>query len=250
MTNKVSEMTPTSSSPLSSVSAVSPVLSLSMEMNHQLDWEKGHGLIPAVIQHAHTRQVLMVGMMSQESLQATLRDGLVTFYSRSKKALWRKGETSGNLLSVLHVSTDCDHDCLLIKAIPQGPTCHRNTASCFGTGEPEEGPWDFMGTLESLIEERYQASLNTSSPTSQDTSRSYTERLFRQGLKRCAQKVGEEGVETALAAVAGDDGELISEASDLVFHLMVLLASRQIPFSKITEELKKRNENRPKNPGS
>jgi phosphoribosyl-ATP pyrophosphohydrolase/phosphoribosyl-AMP cyclohydrolase len=212
----------------------------------QLDWEKGQGLLPAVIQDEGTRQVLMVGMMSPESLRATLQDRLVTFYSRTRKNLWRKGESSGHLLSVLHISTDCDRDCLLIKVRPHGPTCHRNTTSCFGLGEAENQPWDFMAQLESLIGERYLASLKPPSEDAKSGSFSYTESLLRKGIKRCAQKVGEEGVETALAAVSADDVEVISETSDLIYHLMVMLASRQIPFSKIIDELKNRNEKRVK----
>ena len=232
-----------------------------------LDWTKGNGLIPAVIQDARTFQVLMVGMMSSESLKATLNDGLVTFYSRQRQRLWRKGETSGHYLTVVEALEDCDHDCLLFKVVPAGPTCHRQTTSCFGTGEPESRPLGFLDTLEEVLRERFHQDGNgqeglgktqysqahsmshgqeeASEMGSPDPVRhprpSYTASLFRAGIKRCAQKVGEEGVETALAAVAGDDAELVAEAADLVFHLMVTLTARQIPLQRVVDELTKRH---------
>lgn len=209
-----------------------------------LDWEKHQGLVPAVIQNAKTFQVLMLGMMSKESLRATFEDGLVTFYSRSRDRLWRKGETSGNFLKVVEILSDCDHDCLLVKVIPEGPTCHRQTISCFGNGHGESDHDDFLKTLESLIVEHSRQILQPRAES--ETSLSYTRSLLRAGTKRCAQKVGEEAVETALAAVAGTDEELISEAADLIYHLLVTLVSRQTSWDDVIRELAKRNHLEPK----
>ncbi|MGH8106781.1 MAG: bifunctional phosphoribosyl-AMP cyclohydrolase/phosphoribosyl-ATP diphosphatase HisIE, partial [Arenimonas sp.] len=153
--------------------------------------------------------------------------GQVTFYSRSKQRLWKKGETSGHVLSVVSIEADCDNDTLLIQAKPAGPTCHLNRASCF-----EQAPGDFIGTLDALLEQR-QRDLPAGS---------YTTKLFQSGIRHIAQKVGEEGVETALAAVAQEETDLLNEASDLVYHLMVLLRSRGLNWNAVQEHLKKRHQ--------
>ena len=192
-----------------------------------LDWNKQGGLLPAIIQDANTLQVLMLGYMNREALVATQKDRQVTFYSRSKQRLWKKGETSGHVLSVINIEGDCDNDTLLIQAIPAGPTCHLNRASCF-----EAAPENFIGKLDALLEQRQQAM----------PEGSYTTKLFQSGVRRIAQKVGEEGVETALAAVAQDEKDLLNEASDLVYHLMVLLRSRSLNWNAVQENLKQRHQ--------
>ena len=194
-----------------------------------LDWPKMDGLIPAIVQDAATGEVLMLGYMDRAALEATLADKMVTFHSRSKNALWRKGETSRNILDLVDVRTDCDHDALLVLATPRGPTCHTGTTSCFGAeGPPGVG---FIGALERVIQSRASA----------DPATSYTARLLAEGPARAAQKVGEEGVETALAGRCGDDAELISEAADLVYHLTVLLQARGLAWGDIGRELKGRH---------
>ena len=194
-----------------------------------LDWAKMDGLIPAIVQDAASGEVLMLGYMDRAALKATLADRMVTFHSRSKNALWRKGETSGNILDLVEVRLDCDQDALLVLATPRGPTCHTGTASCFGAeGPPGVG---FIGTLERVIQSRATADPTTSS----------TAKLLAEGPARAAQKVGEEGVETALAGRCGDDAELISESSDLVYHLTVLLKARGVAWADIVAELRKRH---------
>lgn len=198
-----------------------------------LDWNKGDGLLPAVIQDHITLQVLMVGMMSEESLRITLEQGWITFYSRTRQALWTKGETSGNKLRLIHWEVDCDHDCLLFQVEPLGPTCHRNTYRCFGDGSaPTASPF-ILRSLEARILERRD---EFSTPGTE----SYTQKLLKAGPKRCGQKVGEEGVEVALAAAAGDLPELINEAADLLYHLTVTLASRGVSLDEVCLELKRR----------
>ena len=192
-----------------------------------LDWNKQDGLLPAIIQDANTLQVLMLGYMNREALEITQKENFVTFYSRSKNRLWKKGETSGNVLVVVNIETDCDNDTLLIRAIPAGPTCHLNRASCF-----ENAPVDFIGKLDALLEQRQR----------EMPEGSYTTKLFQSGVRRIAQKVGEEGVETALAAVAQDEKDLLNEASDLVYHLMVLLRSRGLNWNAVQENLKQRHQ--------
>lgn len=176
-----------------------------------LAWEKQGGLLPAIVQDADTLRVLMLGYMDRAALQATLASGQVTFYSRSKQRLWTKGESSGHVLSLVSVDADCDADTLLVQARPHGPTCHLGRASCF-----PEAPGDVLSALDALIARRAQ----------ERPQGSYTTRLFEAGIRRIAQKVGEEGVETALAAVAQDDEALLGEASDLLYHLLVLLRAR------------------------
>lgn len=181
------------------------------ESLEQLDWAKGDGLLPVVVQDADTLAVLMLGYANPESLALTLETGRMTFYSRSRQRLWTKGESSGNVLEVVAVRVDCDRDTLLVSARPAGPTCHTGSESCFA-----QAPGNFLGRLDALVREREQ----------QRPANSYTTTLFEQGLRRIAQKVGEEGVETALAGVAQDDGALLGESADLLFHLTVLLRAR------------------------
>lgn len=194
-----------------------------------LDWDKMDGLIPAIVQDAASGEVRMLGYMDRAALEATISDRLVTFHSRSRGGMWRKGETSGNMLDVVDVEMDCDRDALLVLASPRGPTCHTGTSSCFGDDiAPGVG---FVGELEEVVRQRASA----------DPSTSYTAKLLAQGAARAAQKVGEEGVETALAGRAGDDAELTSEAADLVYHLTVLLRARGLGWSDVVAELKRRH---------
>ncbi|MCI2082256.1 MAG: bifunctional phosphoribosyl-AMP cyclohydrolase/phosphoribosyl-ATP diphosphatase HisIE [Bacteroidales bacterium] len=181
------------------------------------------GLLPAVIQDSRTLKVLMVGYMNREAFERTLSTGLVTFWSRSRKKLWTKGETSGNFLHLVSAYPDCDADTLLVKAVPDGPVCHRGTVSCFDTPENE----GFIRELEEVIKDRH----------AKMPDGSYTASLFRQGVKRCSQKVGEEAVETVVEAVAGDRDRFIYEASDLVYHLLVLLEQQRCSLADIETEL-------------
>ncbi len=176
-----------------------------------LDWDKGDGLLPAVVQDARDGRVLMLGYMNVEALDKTLESGQVTFYSRSKQRLWTKGETSGNVLKLTGINSDCDRDTLLVQAIPHGPTCHTGTHTCFG--DTDLPPIGGLARLEQVIAER----AATPEPDS------YTASLLQKGVQRCAQKVGEEGVEVALAAVSGDREQLNNEAADLLYHLLVCL---------------------------
>lgn len=194
-----------------------------------LDFEKGSGLLPAIVQHAQTQQVLMLGYVNKESLAKTIDTGFVTFYSRSRETLWTKGESSGNTLTLISLETDCDQDTLLIQALPKGPTCHLGTTSCFSDKGPQG--LGFLAYLEALIEGRKTA----------DKDSSYTASLLQGPLRRAAQKVGEEGVETALAAVAETDDKLTSEAADLIYHLMVLLAAKDVKFADVIMQLQIRH---------
>lgn len=190
-----------------------------------LAWDKQDGLLPAVLQDADTRRVLMVGYMNREALQVTLDSGNVTFFSRSKQRLWTKGESSGHVLEMVTIEADCDRDTLLVQARPRGPTCHLGTTSCFPSA-----PGDVLGALQALIRAR-------------DAERppgSYTTRLFEAGIKRIAQKVGEEGLETALAAVVEEDGPLLGEAADLLYHLVVLLQARGLSLADALKVLEQR----------
>ena len=194
-----------------------------------LDWTKMDGLIPAIVQHAATGEVRMLGYMDRAALDATIADKLVTFYSRSRGAPWRKGATSGNLLDLVDIRLDCDRDALLVLATPRGPTCHTGTTSCFGNeAEPAVG---FIAALAATVAAKAAA----------DPATSYTARLIGEGKKRLAQKVGEEGVEVALAAVAGDASELTSEAADLIYHLTVLLEASDTSWDAVIAELRRRH---------
>jgi phosphoribosyl-ATP pyrophosphohydrolase/phosphoribosyl-AMP cyclohydrolase len=197
-----------------------------------LDFDKSDGLLPAIIQHAGTGAVLMLGYMNKPALRATFSRGHVVFFSRSKQRLWEKGETSGHFLELQHVRTDCDRDTLLITAWPQGPVCHVGTQTCFGDDPttPAEG-LSFLSTLEGVIAKR----------AAEQPEGSYTARLFAQGQRRIAQKVGEEGVEVALAAVAESDDKVISESADLLFHLLVMLKHRGLTLERVVAELRGRH---------
>lgn len=194
----------------------------------QLDWKKVDNLMPVVIQNAISGDVLMLGYMNKEALNVTLESGNVTFYSRTKQRLWTKGETSGNFLKLVNIYPDCDNDTLLILANPIGPTCHNGTESCFA---PAQSQWGFLYELENILRERKNASPDSS----------YTARLYASGTKRIAQKVGEEGVETALAATVNDREELKNEASDLLYHLMVLLQDQSLSLSDVIGCLQERH---------
>jgi phosphoribosyl-ATP pyrophosphohydrolase/phosphoribosyl-AMP cyclohydrolase len=197
-----------------------------------LDWDKGGGLLPAIVQHARTGRVLMLGYMNDAALRATLGGGRVVFYSRSREELWTKGETSGNYLNVVDVSTDCDSDSILVLADPIGPTCHKGTESCFADAASTDAQrLAFLALLENIIANRI----------ADQPEGSYTAKLYAMGTGRIAQKVGEEGVETALAAVSRDDEGLVGECADLLFHLLVLLKSRELDLELVVAELKARH---------
>jgi phosphoribosyl-ATP pyrophosphohydrolase/phosphoribosyl-AMP cyclohydrolase len=201
----------------------------------RLDFKKGAGLVPAIIQHADTGAVLMLGYMNAAALAATQTRGRVVFYSRSRQVLWEKGATSGHSLIVEAIHADCDADTLLITARPLGPACHEGTVTCFGdaplTGASRLG---FLPQLAGIIAQR----------TTESPDVSYTAKLFENGTKRIAQKVGEEGVEVALAAVGEADDKLVSEAADLLFHLMVLLKSRKLTLDDVVNQLAARHASR------
>jgi len=200
-----------------------------MTQDDNLDWQKGDGLLPAIVQDANDCRVLMLGYMNADALEQTRRSGKVTFFSRSKQRLWTKGETSGNHLEFVEARADCDRDTLLVLARPAGPACHTGTATCFGDErQPAVG---FLKSLEHTIQQR----------AGDDSESSYTARLLGEGRKRCAQKVGEEGVEVALAAVAGERAELESEAADLLYHLLVTLKSAGSDVDSVIDVLIKRH---------
>ena len=194
-----------------------------------LAWEKMDNLLPAIVQDAVTGKVLMQGYMNPEALETTLESGKVTFFSRSKQRLWQKGETSGNTLDLVSVSSDCDDDSLLILANPNGPTCHTGAESCWFEGEVAD--YTFIGDLERVLAARKSA----------DPESSYTAKLYSKGVKRIAQKVGEEGVETALAATVMDKEELRNEAADLLYHLTVLLQACDMSVSDAVNVLRARH---------
>ncbi|CAM3622286.1 MULTISPECIES: bifunctional phosphoribosyl-AMP cyclohydrolase/phosphoribosyl-ATP diphosphatase HisIE [Pseudoalteromonas] len=193
----------------------------------EVDFDKS-ALIPAIVQDVLTGVVLMQGFMNREALEVTLEKQLVTFYSRSKSRLWTKGETSNNVLTLVEVHTDCDKDSLLIYAKPQGPTCHLGSESCFADTMPELA---FLGKLERVIAQRKNASPESS----------YTASLFAKDLSRSCQKVGEEGVEVALAAMKNDNEELLNESADLLYHLIVLLQRQGLTLSEVVSTLKDRH---------
>jgi len=192
----------------------------------RLDWAKGDGLLPAIVQDAATLRVLMLGYMSREALEATLASRKVTFFSRSKQRLWTKGESSGHVLELVSVDVDCDDDSLLVLAHPRGPTCHLQRASCF-----PDAPGAFLAELDALIARRER----------ERPADSYTTRLFDAGVRRIAQKVGEEGVETALAAVVQDEPALLGESADLLYHLVVLLRARGLSLDDAITVLARRH---------
>ncbi|MGB6306475.1 MAG: bifunctional phosphoribosyl-AMP cyclohydrolase/phosphoribosyl-ATP diphosphatase HisIE [Steroidobacteraceae bacterium] len=201
-----------------------------------LDWDKGGGLIPAVIQDAGSGAVLMLGYMNREALAVTQATGCVTFWSRSKGRLWTKGESSGHFLQVRQIAADCDADTLLILAAPTGPACHKGTPTCWGDSPPQSAAQrvEFLARLEGIIVQRIEAR----------PPGSYTAQLLAQGTRRIAQKVGEEGLELALAAVAQSDGEIIGEAADLLFHTLLLLKVKGLSLSQVVAELESRHAGR------
>jgi phosphoribosyl-ATP pyrophosphohydrolase/phosphoribosyl-AMP cyclohydrolase len=193
----------------------------------KIDFEKGNGLVPVVIQDNITMNVLMVGYMNREAFLKTRKEKIVTFYSRSKKRLWTKGETSGNFLEVVSVTTDCDKDSLLIKVKPEGPVCHTGNTSCF-EGRSSKG---FIYSLEQIINQRID----------DDIQDSYTNKLFRKGIKRVAQKVGEEAIELILEAKDNELESFKNEAADLIYHLLILLKVKKVNLSEIEEVLSNRH---------
>ena len=193
----------------------------------QIDFNKGDGLVPVVIQDEQSLEVLMLGYMNEEAYQKTASENKVTFFSRTKNRLWTKGEESGNFLHVKSISIDCDNDTLLIKVNPIGPTCHTGSRSCFNT----EYNQNFIFKLEAIIEDRY----------SNPQEGSYINKLRKKGLNKIAQKVGEEGVETVIAALNETEEQFIGEASDLVFHLLVLLKEKNVSLKTIAENLESRH---------
>ena len=194
----------------------------------KLNFEKLNGLIPAIIIDNSNNQVLMLGFMNKESLNKTIETNNVTFYSRTKKTLWTKGETSGNYLKLINILNDCDNDTLLIYAEPEGPTCHTGNYSCFNVNNIKS--LNFLNELFNLIKERKK----------ELPENSYTTSLFKQGTNRIIQKVGEEAIETVIAAKNRDKNEIVNETSDLFYHLFVMLAEQEIEFSEIVDNLKKR----------
>ena len=192
-----------------------------------IDFNKGEGLVPAIIQDEQTLEVLMLGYMNAEAYQKTVSENKVTFFSRTKNRLWTKGEESGNFLNVVSIREDCDNDTLLIKVNPVGPTCHKGNRSCFDTAFNQ----NFIFELEKIIEDRY----------ANPVEGSYVNKLRNKGLNKIAQKVGEEGVETVIAALNETEHDLINEASDLVFHLLVLLKEKNVSLEKIAHNLEGRH---------
>ena len=195
----------------------------------ELDFDKIGGLVPAIIQDNYTKKVLMLGFMNQEALDKTVETGKVTFFSRTKNRLWTKGEESGNFLNVVSIKEDCDKDTLLIKVNPVGPVCHTGTDTCWG--ETNDEPLMFLSYLQDFIARRY----------AEMPEKSYTTSLFQAGINRMAQKVGEEAVETVIEATNGTDDRLIYEASDMIYHLIVLLTSKGMRIEDLATELKKRH---------
>lgn len=194
-----------------------------------LDFAKMNGLVPAIIQDARTKNVLMLGFMNEEAYEKTLSTKKVTFYSRTRNELWTKGKESGNFLNLVSIEVDCDNDTLLVKAIPEGPVCHRGTATCFN--DDNSFGIEFLSYLQDFISKRH----------AEMPEGSYTTSLFKSGVNRMAQKVGEEAVETVIEATNGTDDRLIYEASDLIYHLIVLLTSKGHRIEELAEELQKRH---------
>lgn len=199
----------------------------------EINFDKMNGLVPAIIQDAATRKVLMLGFMNKEAYEKTVETGKVTFYSRTKERLWTKGEQSGNFLNVVSIQNDCDQDTLLIQVHPTGPVCHTGTDTCWGE-KNEANPLLFLSELQDFIEKRYQ----------EMPEGSYTTSLFKDGLNRMAQKVGEEALEAVIEAVNGSNERLIYEGSDMLYHLIVLLTAKGMRIEDMASELQQRH-----NPG-
>ncbi|WP_278985190.1 bifunctional phosphoribosyl-AMP cyclohydrolase/phosphoribosyl-ATP diphosphatase HisIE [Segatella bryantii] len=197
----------------------------------EIDFKKTNGLVPAIIQDYKTKNVLMLGFMNEESYNKTIETKKVTFWSRSRNCLWTKGETSGNFLNLVSIKVDCDNDTLLVEVIPNGPTCHKGTDTCWGE-ENKYNPILFLSELQDFITKRHQ----------EMPEGSYTTALFNKGVKRIAQKVGEESLETVIEAVSGTDEKLIYEASDILYHLIVLLEAKGLRIEDVAAELLKRHQ--------
>ena len=201
----------------------------------KIDFEKMGGLVPAIVQDARTKTVLMLGYMNEEALRVTQESGKVTFWSRSRQELWTKGATSGNYLNLVEILADCDNDAILVKAIPDGPTCHKGTDTCWGeANEGNDNPLLFLSELQDFIEKRHE----------EMPEGSYTTSLFRDGLNRMAQKVGEEALELVIEACNGSNERMIYEGSDMLYHLIVLLTSKGLRIEDMAAELRERH-----NPG-
>jgi len=196
-----------------------------------IDFEKMDGLVPAIIQDARTDKVLMLGFMNEEAYQRTVESKKVTFWSRSRQELWTKGETSGNYLNVVEILNDCDHDTLLVKAIPDGPTCHTGADTCWNETN-EANPLYFLTELSDFIEKRHE----------EMPEGSYTTKLFSSGINKIAQKVGEEALETVIEATNGTNENLIYEAGDLLYHLIVMLTEKGLRIEDIAKELHRRHD--------
>ncbi len=193
----------------------------------KIDFNKSNGLVPVIVQDAKTLEVLMLGYMNDEAYKKTLEENKITFFSRTKNRLWTKGEESGNFLHVVSIKEDCDNDTLLIKVKPEGPTCHTGSRSCFDT----EYNQNFIFELENIIADRYTNPVESS----------YINKLREKGLNKIAQKVGEEGVETVIAALNETEADFINEASDLMFHLLVLMKEKNVGLEAIAENLRERH---------
>jgi phosphoribosyl-ATP pyrophosphohydrolase/phosphoribosyl-AMP cyclohydrolase len=196
-----------------------------------IDFEKMGGLVPAIIQDATTRKVLMLGFMNEEAYQKTIATNHVTFWSRTRNTLWTKGETSGNFLNLVDIKVDCDNDTLLVQAHPDGPTCHKGTDTCWGE-QNEQNPLLFLTELQDFINKRKQ----------EMPEGSYTTKLFTEGINKIAQKVGEEALETVIEAINGTNDHLVYEASDLLYHLLVMLADKGLRIEDVAAELQKRHD--------
>lgn len=195
----------------------------------QIDWDKGGGLVPVVVQDAQNLRILMLGYMNAEALSETLKTKKVTFYSRSKNRLWVKGESSGHFLDLVSAQIDCDQDTILIKAVPNGPVCHTGTQTCF---DDEQGSSVmFLDMLSSIIKQRHE----------ERPAGSYTTQLFEEGKARIAQKVGEEAVELTIAAMGGNREDILNEAADLLFHMLVLLREASIDLDEVCQILSNRH---------
>ncbi|MBE0650355.1 MAG: bifunctional phosphoribosyl-AMP cyclohydrolase/phosphoribosyl-ATP diphosphatase HisIE [Bacteroidales bacterium] len=195
----------------------------------EVNFDKSTGLVPAVIQDADTKTVLMLGYMNEESLQKTMETGLVTFYSRSRQELWTKGETSGNFLKLVNIKPDCDNDTLLVEAKPVGPVCHLGTDTCWG--EENKVEFGFLSQLEGIIANRIE----------HPSEESYTSRLVRKGINKVAQKVGEEAVEMVIEAKDQNDGLFLNEAADLLYHYLILLQAKGYKLQDVADVLEGRN---------
>lgn len=197
----------------------------------EIDFDKLGGLVPAIVQDARTKNVLMLGFMNREAYDKTIATGKVTFWSRSRNRLWTKGETSGNYLNLIEVKNDCDKDTLLIKAIPDGPTCHTGTDTCWGE-DNSSNPLLFLTELQDFIEKRHE----------EMPEGSYTTSLFKKGINRIAQKVGEEALETVIEATNGSNDKMVYEASDMLYHLIVMLTEKGVRIEDVASELQKRHD--------